>query len=498
MKATRFYTLLALLLMAGIGMAHGQNMTEIHYYSKVFHGPNMVCQAKDGNIIVECSITQGNEAVGSKLLKFDRQGNCLDSLYVDDEAKVKSNVFANPLGEGDVLATLRCSDNNVSVRIQHLDEHLTITEQADVLLPVQWSGLYAERFFVDGNHHLIIAINDSQRQNYRLARVSLDGELLDCVEASRFKQLRVTFAGTPFFQYSESPLQYGFVAMPTQGNNTSPHLFILDSSFNVTVEGSIATINGANVNYSNMQAVARLNDDEWLYSCRMGLQSDGEFWNQLTKFDNQMQYQADFQVHNEGTQGNTTCYPIPEGSVKVTGNGTIYHVCMDYLMLFPGYLNITCLNSDFSMRWQRRYPEEPGFPFGTNMCVLDDGTAVVCGYSTDNNVYDMFLLLFENEGESIAETEPLRRKVEAYPNPGGNTINIRTALPNAYVEVYDLNGKLIHHQAITDETTSINAENWASGSYVWKVYTGGPSTLRQAQGPQGSGTLVETGKWIKE
>ena len=72
----------------------------------------------------------------------------------------------------------------------------------------------------------------------------------------------------------------------------------------------------------------------------------------------------------------------------------------------------------------------------------------------------------------------------AYPNPGGNTLNIRTALPNAYVEVYDLSGKLIHHQEITDETTSINAENWASGSYVWKVVSNGKE--------------AENGKWIKE
>ena len=86
----------------------------------------------------------------------------------------------------------------------------------------------------------------------------------------------------------------------------------------------------------------------------------------------------------------------------------------------------------------------------------------------------------------------------AYPNPGGNTLNICTALPNAHVEVYDLNGKQIYYQEITDEITSINAEDWASGSYVWKVYTSGPSTLRQAQGPQGSGTLAESGKWIKQ
>jgi hypothetical protein len=78
----------------------------------------------------------------------------------------------------------------------------------------------------------------------------------------------------------------------------------------------------------------------------------------------------------------------------------------------------------------------------------------------------------------------------AYPNPGKDVLNIRTALQNASVAVYDLIGKLICNQEITENVTSINAESWPSGVYVWKVYTTGVST--------GSTTLVETGKWIKE
>ncbi len=83
----------------------------------------------------------------------------------------------------------------------------------------------------------------------------------------------------------------------------------------------------------------------------------------------------------------------------------------------------------------------------------------------------------------------------AYPNPGKNVLNIRTALQDAWVEVYDMNGRMVHGQNITENVTGIDAEEWVSGTYIWKVYTGGHSTLRQAQG---SGTLVETGKWIKE
>ena len=79
-----------------------------------------------------------------------------------------------------------------------------------------------------------------------------------------------------------------------------------------------------------------------------------------------------------------------------------------------------------------------------------------------------------------------------YPNPGRDVLNIRTALENAHLEVFDLNGRLMHSQRITDNVTTIDAAAWPSGVYVWKVYTNqaGPST--------GSGTLVETGQWIKE
>ena len=77
----------------------------------------------------------------------------------------------------------------------------------------------------------------------------------------------------------------------------------------------------------------------------------------------------------------------------------------------------------------------------------------------------------------------------AYPNPGQNTLNIHTALHDACVEVYDMTGRLMHRQAIAERVTSIPTEAWASGVYVWKVYTG-VST--------GSTTEAETGKWVKE
>ena len=71
----------------------------------------------------------------------------------------------------------------------------------------------------------------------------------------------------------------------------------------------------------------------------------------------------------------------------------------------------------------------------------------------------------------------------AYPNPGKDVLNIRTGLRNAFVEVCDLSGKLVHRQVVTDEITEIDAAAWPSGVYVWRVVANGKE--------------AESGKWIK-
>jgi len=72
----------------------------------------------------------------------------------------------------------------------------------------------------------------------------------------------------------------------------------------------------------------------------------------------------------------------------------------------------------------------------------------------------------------------------AYPNPGKDVLNIRTGLKDARVEVYDMNGRMIYRQEITENITSINTKEWPSGTYVWKVIA--------------NDKKAESGKWIKQ
>ena len=74
----------------------------------------------------------------------------------------------------------------------------------------------------------------------------------------------------------------------------------------------------------------------------------------------------------------------------------------------------------------------------------------------------------------------------AYPNPGGNEMHIRTTVENAAVEVYDMNGRLVAQQPVTETETVLDATDWAAGTYIWKVVSS--QTTRE----------IESGKWVKK
>ena len=113
------------------------------------------------------------------------------------------------------------------------------------------------------------------------------------------------------------------------------------------------------------------------------------------------------------------------------------------------------------------------------ICAMPNGDCLLT--TIDDKIYHILADSFWDVEE--AHDNGLKVAI-AYPNPGGNTLNIRTTLQNARVEVYYLNGKLVYDQGIKDDITSINAENWPSGTYIWKVVS--------------NGMEAETGKWIKE
>ena len=90
---------------------------------------------------------------------------------------------------------------------------------------------------------------------------------------------------------------------------------------------------------------------------------------------------------------------------------------------------------------------------------------------------------------SIEEAHANDLKVAiAYPNPGGDVMNIRTTLRDCNLTVYDMQGRIVHQQEITDDVTPIDASKWQSGTYVWKL---GVRSVELGV------KEVESGKWVK-
>ncbi|MBQ8223532.1 MAG: T9SS type A sorting domain-containing protein [Bacteroidales bacterium] len=125
-----------------------------------------------------------------------------------------------------------------------------------------------------------------------------------------------------------------------------------------------------------------------------------------------------------------------------------------------------------------------------------DGGVIIVNASSflDNNEGYGFITKFPAtafgfEPDNIEEAHAHGLKLAvAYPNPGGDVMNIRTGLCNAILSVYDMQGRKIHEQEITDDITSIDASRWESGTYVWKL-----GIRNEELGMK----CVESGKWVK-
>ena len=182
------------------------------------------------------------------------------------------------------------------------------------------------------------------------------------------------------------------------------------------------------------------------------------------------------------------CFPDEEtilsvGTLDVSTGLGLQYPCWG-LYIGRSTLNLNILNEVYYI--DELYAMDT---YGVYAC-QDGGCLVVANLrernSGNDNKYEFAILKFPAEaflGVEEAHTNGLKVAI-AYPNPGHDVLNIRTALPDARVEVYDANGRIVHSQDITENVTSIDAGEWSEGVYVWKVIC--------------NDKLAETGKWIKE
>lgn len=104
-------------------------------------------------------------------------------------------------------------------------------------------------------------------------------------------------------------------------------------------------------------------------------------------------------------------------------------------------------------------------------------------YDTEHIGQFVFTLAEMNKPNYVNVEEKDGLSCGVYPNPGTSCINIEAQTEGAVVRFYDLQGKLMKAKMF-DFNTSIDAENWPSGMYVWEIWH---ASRKQA-----------SGKWVKE
>ena len=180
----------------------------------------------------------------------------------------------------------------------------------------------------------------------------------------------------------------------------------------------------------------------------------------------------------------------------MTSEGYIYFAyTMDYFdESGPSWVIIELLDKDFN-KISELYFDEDEDVSTTVVCIeaaKDDGLIIVTLHTENSQNKWSKITKFPASAFGIDNIEEAHANnlhlAVAYPNPGGDVLNIRTGLRNAVLTVYDLQGRKIHEEEITDDVTSVDASGWQSGTYVWKL-----GMRNEELGMK----EVESGKWVK-
>ncbi|NCA78078.1 MAG: T9SS type A sorting domain-containing protein [Alphaproteobacteria bacterium] len=117
-----------------------------------------------------------------------------------------------------------------------------------------------------------------------------------------------------------------------------------------------------------------------------------------------------------------------------------------------------------------------------------DGGCFVCAgkWSPEKYVYDLVFLKLNNEGLIVGDHPPgiAVKRALVYPNPATDMLKVETALRNASLNIYDINGMLKNSCDLNGKSTTIDLKRFAPGTYIYTI------TNNDGQ--------VENGKFIKQ
>ena len=176
---------------------------------------------------------------------------------------------------------------------------------------------------------------------------------------------------------------------------------------------------------------------------------------------------------------------VPFGSIAVTnsnaiGHKDIYHCCYsvyDYMWEVPNTLIITKLNDDLEVIWRKTYTVPELYLEAHHLIVTSDGGCLVVGSVTRGfempysfgEREEWFVLKLNADGMVGTDEIIVRDELYCYPNPAKDMLQVSypQGMVPITIEVYDLQGRLVHTQ--TQTFKHIDISRLPSGIYSMHI-----------------------------
>ena len=154
------------------------------------------------------------------------------------------------------------------------------------------------------------------------------------------------------------------------------------------------------------------------------------------------------------------------------------------------YPRLYKLNADLEIIWEMDYHKDNGYHYYIqNILATSDGGCLLAStrsnLSTQGERVDLYLMKVNGNGQLGIQEEPVQSEVKVYPNPGRTefTVSVEHFTPGSIFSLYDLSGRCVMHQRLSETAEIIDVSFLPSGVYIYEVYN--------------KESIQGRGKWIK-
>jgi hypothetical protein len=183
---------------------------------------------------------------------------------------------------------------------------------------------------------------------------------------------------------------------------------------------------------------------------------------------------------------------IDKNNIYIAGTHGFQYTIPPLLGNYQSFILIAKVDSYLNTTWERFYGGDANYQVESIRATSDGGCVVLAtryDYLTQNEERDAVILKLDSQGNLPVSVPEIPNgnlsELIIYPNPGTAEITVRTAsqaLGGEFV-LCNISGKTVFQTQINQRFTSISAEAFPEGVYVYKYIL--------------NGKIKETGKWVK-